>query len=191
MAKPRPKRGDDELREASRHLNYEMSMLEATRGRLVGGIDKTTENILVESFLIHARNLIDFLQPTTHLRDDDVIAADFFVGAAVDWEDVFKKVNIFTPAMDIEGIRDRINKRLAHLTYDRLNIPPGGDSWDTTLLTRAILDGVDLFLTQVDPDLLYVDWRKGGGKQSPPLPSGPTVPNHTGPITDPRTRYVT
>ena len=83
----RSKRSDDELREASDHLFYELWMLGRTARLLAMGVfgDGPVKNAVLESFTIHARALLQFFFPSNP-RSDDVIAADFLSNAVV-WED--------------------------------------------------------------------------------------------------------
>ena len=55
---------DAKLREIiKQHLTYEIEMLFATQAKLQAGEpDRNVRNALIESFCIHARNLIDFLR---------------------------------------------------------------------------------------------------------------------------------
>jgi len=113
----------------------------------------------------------------------DVLAEDYFDGGREAWERIFARV------VEFEDARKRANKELAHLTYDRLSRPEGRP-WRSVALGKVILDGVDLFVKRVDPTLQHPDWRKEGGNRPRPLLSETIVPDHTGPITDLRTRFL-
>ena len=72
-------RSDTELKEASDHLHYEITMLHGTMLLLATGAlgQSVLLNALIESFTIHARALIHFLYPTNP-HQTDVLAEDFF-----------------------------------------------------------------------------------------------------------------
>ena len=60
--KPRGPRTDDELRRASVHLLYEVEMLEATGAQMtLGHLADPEWTAVLESFLVHARLLAQFL----------------------------------------------------------------------------------------------------------------------------------
>src|SRR5437762_5482408 len=82
----RPRRSDDELREASDHLFYELWMLDRTARLLAMGAfgEGPVRNAILESFTIHARGLIQFFFPKQPRRDD-MLAADFLPSVAA-WE---------------------------------------------------------------------------------------------------------
>jgi len=74
----RKKRSKEELRNASDHLHYEIWMFTSLASGLASGISGqgVINNALLESFTIHARNLLDFLYAGKPQKDD-VIAKDF------------------------------------------------------------------------------------------------------------------
>jgi hypothetical protein len=80
-----------ELEEAARHVGYEMRMLLFSSQHLEGWyaspitVDEDDANMVLESFLLHFRNLRTFLCPSTQklTSPDDVIASDFTTGDGV------------------------------------------------------------------------------------------------------------
>jgi hypothetical protein len=184
----RVQRAPEALLAASAHLRYEVQMLQATMKALPGAGDQFTQNVLLESFLIHARNLVHFLSSQSD-ESSDVLAEDFFGGDRKVWETIFAEAAESKNAF--QDFKRRAGKEMAHLTYDRLQLPAGGGKpWDPQMLGKAILDGIRLFLKRVDPSLLHPDWHTAGDGPHLPLPET-SVPSHTGMITDPRTRYLT
>ena len=72
-----------------------------------------TANACVEGFMVHLRNLIDFMWPTK-IHDTDVVAEDFCpIGA---WKRPINQV--------LSDARTRVHKELAHLTSDRISGSP-------------------------------------------------------------------
>lgn len=141
----RPVRTDDELRAASDHLYYEVMMLKRTMERLTSGPeDDVVSNALLESFTIHARALMDFFYPSEIPQVTDVIAQDF-IGDGQSWEEVRgDQPEIFGKA------RRRVNKEIAHLTYDRQTVTPA--------LRGPILEISNKFLANVPKRLLGSHW---------------------------------
>ena len=104
-------RSNEELKEASRCLWYEIDMLGGTAKALCKGIsDDLKQNAYLESFLLHTRALRDFFdQRDCKVYPDDVIASDFISNwKPPKWNHVSKSV------------RQKINTMLAHLSYNRL-----------------------------------------------------------------------
>jgi hypothetical protein len=84
--------------------------LETTAANDEGSAIGIVRNALIESALVHLRNLDDFLGMTSReRRNDDVLAIDF----TSDWE----------PSRILDPLsRQAINKHLQHLTYERVDI---------------------------------------------------------------------
>ena len=103
------------------HIAYEVEMLVLTsRELLARGLgdlsatvsptdaDRLISNLLVESFLIHARSLDDFLTyGQAQRRPGDVLALDY--------NDEWAPTDVLAAS-----VRAVINRRVAHLTLDRL-----------------------------------------------------------------------
>jgi hypothetical protein len=73
-----------ELQQHADHIRYELEMLVFTAIELGGGHsspksppDGIRKNVALESFLIHFRNLRDFLCPSGFVDDNDLFASDF------------------------------------------------------------------------------------------------------------------
>lgn len=108
-----------ELRDAAETLDYEMWMVHQTAAVLLRGLfgEGPMKNAVLESFGVHARNLVDFFYKTTG-KPDDVLAVDLF-SATTEWK----------PDPDpllTEVVRTSTNKLLAHMTYGRQRRKQGG-----------------------------------------------------------------
>jgi hypothetical protein len=111
----RAERSDAELKIASKHLHYELGMLRWLAVR-IAEVSEPQRYAYLESFIIHARNLFDFLWPNPkRLRDSDVIAADFAHGTT--WTS--PSVPPLLLSLDGKGLSWCAAKYLGHLTYDR------------------------------------------------------------------------
>jgi hypothetical protein len=111
----REMRPDVTLCEASQRVHYSMDMLLGA-GRLLdaGTDDRWASNAYLECLTIHARALIHFVEPRG-LRDDDIIAADFF-GDESEW--ARNRPSWYFP---VDYVRSRVGKEVAHLTYAPAN----------------------------------------------------------------------
>jgi hypothetical protein len=87
-------------------------------------------NVLIECFVVHLRNVIDFLY-LDRPKATDVVAADFFDPGA--WERL-------RPAISgtLETAQVRANKEMAHLTTDRITGSPPEKAWDFSSLATEI-----------------------------------------------------
>jgi len=95
------------------------------------------ENCRIESFLIHARNLIDFLEDHK-MNKDDILCSNF-----IDKDEKnIKKVNISIPWQ----IKRGINKHLSHLTLQRTKEKL---SWNMKIIKDNINKGLSVFLKQI------------------------------------------
>lgn len=121
----RPARSKDDLAKIDEHLRYEYSMLVAVAQAIASGISERgwLTNALLESFVIHLRNLIDFFYPPASSKPDDVVAGDFF-SSSEEWEQL-------RPVMSaaLTAARGRANKEISHLTYARLLVTPDAKPW--------------------------------------------------------------
>lgn len=155
----RQRRTEDELRAASDHLAYEISMLRSSGHALLSGISlgDAVRNALLESFTIHARVLLDFLYAEDPHRDD-VIAEDFFQSP-----DVWLKARPQKPP-SLDFISRRVGKEVAHLTYARQGVTPEAKSWPVQAILADFETVLRAFIELVPKNLLGVRWQFGGSE---------------------------
>ncbi|MBI2836681.1 MAG: hypothetical protein HYX75_00060 [Acidobacteria bacterium] len=163
----RKQRTAQELAGALKDLAYEIRMFLETAEMLAILKEGTVgHDAVLESFLVHARNLILFFYETERTHPDDIIVSDY--------------PNSSRPKLSegdqLEEWRGRINKRLSHLSYDRLK---ASKEWSVrqivTKLRPAIEDFNQKFTT---PDLTeYLEWfsLKQGPSQGVTTTSSTTV----------------
>ncbi len=114
-------------------VNYEIQRLQGYHDRLEALVNTKDErdqeaiNAFTEGFLIHYRNLLDFLD--SRGGDDDIKASDF--------------APEFNSTLSPEKYRDRINKRLAHLSRSRSQY---SKHWEFTTMLVEIRDAWDEFI---------------------------------------------
>jgi len=138
----------DSLQDILEHIRYERNMLEHTARNLKrlrpciesSGEHKILYYTTLESFLIHARNLSDFLyrSPRKNVMESDVLARDFFSEPA-QWH------HGRPSSRHREGLQSRVGKYLAHLSYDRIGSELEPTTWDTGPIYQEIMKALDVW----------------------------------------------
>ncbi len=136
---------DDELSDyADHHLTYELYMLLWTASMLIPlrglsdhtPIPRIIHDSLLESFSIHARNLVDFLyihsDKNRQDKASDVIVQDYIAPEAP-LRNALPKI---TGALSI--VNQKANKQVAHLTHDRISYEQEGKGWNVLGTTMDI-----------------------------------------------------
>jgi hypothetical protein len=108
------------------HLLYELQYFLVTAKELARH-DKPSPmvSVLIESFGIHLRNLIDFFY-TPRAKEDDVIASDF----CPRWNE--------TISSTLKAAKERANKELNHLTLQRTSGFDPSKPWDVVGLFNEV-----------------------------------------------------
>lgn len=181
--RPRPVRSEQDLKQmAKRHLTHEIRMLREMTRALQGGTPspKALRNALVETFLIHYRNLHDFFYPDFPRRKklkDDVYASDF-VGDPQQWR---KHRPAWLPKHAEQ--RKRMNTQLAHLSYKRLRYETR--SWPDAKMYARMEQAVQDFLEALPKERRR--WLKTIQQEGPVLE---VKPEHLAPSHDEETAAV-
>jgi hypothetical protein len=141
-------KNDEQLREmALRHISYEIKMLRELAAGLQGeGVGpRTLRNALLESFLIHYRNLYDFFYPEFPAKrrlPHDISAADYLANS--------KRWRNSRPELDKKRVienRERVNCLLAHLTLRRLKY--NNRSWPDRNMAETMEGLIEEFLREL------------------------------------------
>lgn len=108
----RSDRTSEDLQSGAVSIRYEFSMLNeiAKIWPRIGEFPPLFQNMAIESFLVHFRNVRDFLFSANPLNDD-VVASDFNSKA---WS-----IDSSGWTETVPHERDRINKQLSHVSYLR------------------------------------------------------------------------
>jgi hypothetical protein len=122
----RPTRGDRALLSAGKDVAYELDMARkaaalALNAKAAGDQDRV--NLFLEAFLLHVRNLRDFLAWSNN--HNNVIAADF----------LGRPVRVRMPLLRSPAVRARLNRRIAHLSYSRARL---GRGWNVPALLAEV-----------------------------------------------------
>jgi hypothetical protein len=151
----RPFRADYLAAYSAEHVLYEFDMLIWLSGMWGAGIevgaptpaDRTRlRNALLEAFVIHFRNVVDFLY-TDNPKPTDVVAGDFC--GVNTWS-----LNRPPLSQSLTVARTRANKEIAHLTSDRQNGNPPTKVWDIEGLVAEIQPVIMLFLNKAESERL-------------------------------------
>jgi hypothetical protein len=143
----RPVRTDQEIAGAFGHLCYELDMLWSTANALHAGVSQdTVRYALLESFIIHARNLIHFLDPVNAKRSD--VIADDLLDDPGEWQSARGEL-----PERLAHVRQRANKEVAHLTYDRLLVTEATRGWNCRAIALEIKERFDRFAETLDPNV--------------------------------------
>jgi hypothetical protein len=150
----RKPRTETELRKASDHLHYEISMFQSLVQGMASGIagNSVINNSLLESFGIHVRALVWFFYAEKPYPDD-VIAEDFFLSAS-EWQ-------LARPSLTqvLETAKKRADKEIAHLTYARLDVTPEQKPWEFLPIFSDMNRVVGIFLNTIPEHLLGERWN--------------------------------
>lgn len=141
----------DELRALSEHLLYEIEMLEHNAGRIRALLEdhsvvaEKDRYALLESFLLHVRNLYEFLFLRKGKDDKNALRANDFM------ED--KPYVIPTPDSELKRwAKDMINRRLVHLSQHRLTIKEIDAKWKVGILFNYAYQQLLEFYDWVDDE---------------------------------------
>jgi len=139
----------EKLRLASKDLLYEIDMLDFTTKTLLRPSTgkSRTRNAAIESFAIHARNLIHFLY-ADRPKSDEVTASKYFMGR-VKWEDVRPVISDI-----LKSAWGRADREIAHLTFERQKVTLAKKGWPVAEIHRDIFSVLGLFLLRVPDSLL-------------------------------------
>jgi hypothetical protein len=139
------------LRRASDYLDYDVDMLIATAQWLTTGEGDSglLRNAVLESFLIHARTLIEFLSRTGHRNA--VRADHYFEGT---------KPGTYSPNVSdfLVGAKGKISPHLAHLTTDPLDNVRSTIGWDVRKILLDLWAGLAAFYDAVPIDRVLPDY---------------------------------
>ena len=151
MSKRPTPRSKNDLIQASRHLHYEWTMLNAGATLMHMLADGPARYACLESFLIHARNIcLFFFEGGNPWRDDDIVADDFIPEYGNSLGAPPQRLN--TDAMI------RINREIAHLSYERLLIDRP-TKWPIAEMLHDLQALLESFVEKAPQDLLSAEWN--------------------------------
>ncbi len=112
---------------------------------------RVTNNAFIESFGVHIRSLLDFFYSKG--QEDDVVAWQFFASPTI-WENA----RPLKSKEDLQKLKDRVNKEIAHLTYTRQTVK--SKSWPFKEIQDDLNKVADVFCSLVPKNLLGSRWKQ-------------------------------
>jgi hypothetical protein len=139
----------DSLATALEHVDYEFRMLEFCFNQFRSEPHANVErrNAFLEAFAVHARAILDFIFPTTNPKPDDMFAWHFVCNVSAFELDRGPYTDV------IKQLRIRINKHVAHLTYERMRVAPKDRPWGSHGIYTDIARLITIFHKHVRKDL--------------------------------------
>ena len=156
MSSRRTRHSDDEILKASKHLGYCVSMLAHVSKRLVEEDyrDSVEKNVLVDSFSLYLRNLIEFLYSDKNRGNDHMVAEDFFPEPSAPTKSKWRGIRpVITK--DLQAARVSAHKRMAHLSYDRDRDET--KNWNVVGLAMDLVNPLEALLTESKKGLISSD----------------------------------
>jgi hypothetical protein len=115
--------------------------------------DDYMRDALVEAFVLHLRNLIDFFYPRPSAKPTDVIATNFMDNPG-DW-DIPTSISAA-----LQSARDRADKELNHLTQQRKDEGDPTKTWDVHAVFTEIKGVAEKFVGKASRNKLHVTVRE-------------------------------
>lgn len=150
---------DSELRELSEHLLYDVEMLFALTERL-GGFEPIEEELpwevqngLLESFVIHARGLIEFLWRDASRRQGDGLAAHYFPSDA--WAARRPKMET-----TLKQVPARAGREVAHITFQRIEAAEEARGWHYGQIAASIGRCLRVFVQEVSDQRVSDEFKR-------------------------------
>ncbi len=139
----RKRASTQELRDLSQHVTYECDMLIGTATKLLESPpgDTIDHNALVESFLLHVRQLYHFFYWDQPRMDTDVLALDYSAG--------WRKARPAEPAV-LKELSKVVGMKVAHVTVHRLQ----KERYPILQAGSALLGVIRKFLDLAPPDFV-------------------------------------
>ena len=155
----RQSRSEQELRDASNDLYYELWMFLKLASGLATGVfgESVLSNALLESFAIHAKVLLDFLY-NDNLDQGELSALDY-VPNSEHWIHARPRKTALLRRVEAD-VRHRAAKEIGRLTYDRRLGAPEKTPWPFMRIAKEVNDAVDIFLALVPERLLGPRWKE-------------------------------
>lgn len=133
------------------HFAYEVKMLCVSLEGIILSIQQGNiwmKNLAIENFLLHFRNLVEFLY-FEKKYDDDARSKEFI--NAANWSLLYKSYT-----KESKKLYFRACKEVDHLTYSRFYGTPPEKAWDCPKMFNLIIRDVKNFLNYL-PENLQID----------------------------------
>ena len=135
-----------ELQKASEAIHYELSMLnacattldECSKNKIL--FSQFTQNILIESFCVHLRNMIEFFGK----KKKGYITYQYFLP---------ENSNIKFLHNLKRKYNTKVNNLLSHLTFHRLSYEPERKNWELEQIANEVNENFKIFSENADTGL--------------------------------------
>ena len=108
-------------------------------------------NALVEAFALHSRVLIEFFYAKPNPKFPDDVHAEHYFSPGSTWRNARPKLS----KEDYEGIKNRVGKEIAHLTFARQLVAPEDKPWPISWISGIIDEAATAFVSLVDMNLIH------------------------------------
>ena len=108
-------------------------------------------NALVEAFALHTRVLLEFFYAKPNPRFPGGVRAEHYFATVDDWHNARPMLS----KEDYDGIKDRVGKEIAHLTFARQLVLPEQKPWPVSWILALIDGAASAFVSQVDEELIH------------------------------------
>jgi len=134
------------LKKASEHIYYEIWMFFVILDMLSNKRNKSTveNNILLDAFAIHTRNLFDFFYPKSSFKKDDILFSDYIKNITLYKKRVIRK-------RELIYIVRKADKQVAHLTYSRNRYTKHTKPWRFLEIGSILFVAVKVFYDLLPP----------------------------------------
>ena len=122
-----------------KHINPEVLTFQKSYQLLIEEKDQNLVKIFVECFLLHARNLREFLKNIE--KNDNVLISDYIK----DNDDDKKVQNVKNIMKPMDEYRFRINKQLSHITWARLDGQEDFNQKKISEIYKVIIEAIKKF----------------------------------------------
>lgn len=135
------------LKKASEHVYYEVGTFFDINNKLKFGkiTDQASINIFLDAYIIHLRNLFNFLYPPKNIKDDDIIVYDYIADK--------KRYEIEkTKKREIKFILKKAHKQVCHLTYSRNRYSGTRKGWQWDIIGLMLHRSLSAFYNSLAPN---------------------------------------
>lgn len=130
------------LRKATEHIYYEVEMFFEAINKLQNPKDQSVLNVYLDVFVVHLRNLINFLYPkkdvARNTKQDDIIINDYVTDRRI-----YNKRK--TKKQGLKRIIWKSDKQVCHLTYARNKLSSGRKGWNFRIIGHEIHQSLSAF----------------------------------------------
>lgn len=115
-------------------------------------------NALIEAFALHSRVLLEFFYAKPNPKFPDDVRAEQYFESPEAWYSMRPQVS----KEEYDGIRKRVGKEIAHLTYTRQLIAPEEKPWPISWISDVLDKATYAFVSGADESLIHPQLLRAG-----------------------------